>query len=99
MSNLYVIVFVLNSLSNSQKVVQACHACLERASIDKSRLNECSLVVFGTDDMQYTQDFLRHHGIRFSSFQEPDLDNITTALCTEILTGTQKKIFKNYTSL
>lgn len=42
------------------------------------------------------RDKLLNSGIKLKEFYEPDRDNELTAICTEAITGEQRRIFKDF---
>lgn len=95
---MHVLVFVLDSLSPAQKAVQACHACMQRIKETKNhQLADASLVLYGVKDFGEVKYLLDEHAnTNYSAFQEPDLDNIETAIATDIVGYNQRKLFKKY---
>jgi hypothetical protein len=79
-------------------VVQACHASLEAAKAFPFREHP-NIIVCGIRDEQRLNrclDRLTRYGIRSRAFHEPDRDGELTALATEPVLTSQRRVFRDY---
>lgn len=79
--------FVSETLSHPQRVVQSCHACLEASRHFISDDRTHNLVVIGIKDesrLKEASQKLDQLGVRHRTFYEPDIDQLT-AIATEPL--------------
>jgi hypothetical protein len=81
-------------------VVQACHASLEaaRAFLPVPHSHPFVIVCGIRDEHKLYQslEHLTRSGIRYRAFYEPDLDDQLTAVATEPVFGSQRRVFRNY---
>jgi hypothetical protein len=90
---------VRKDLSYEQQTVQACHAAIEATKAFPFSREVSNLVICQVDDEEHLinsavdLDWAR---IRYIFFEEPDINNECTALCTEVIYGEQRKVFKKY---
>ena len=93
-------VLVRRDLSHPQQVVQACHASLEAARTFLPVSSEHPFVIVcGVRDeprLFRCLDRLEAAGVRYRAFHEPDLEGQLTALATEPIYGSKRKVFQDY---
>lgn len=87
-------------LSHPQQVVQACHASLEAARrfLPPSR-DHPNVIVLGLPDesaLRHCLQELTSLNVRLHSFREPDLGDQLTAIATELIPRTHKRLFRKY---
>ena len=90
---------VRSDLTAAQQFVQACHAAHEAGIFFGNPDHISSLVLCTVPDEAALRDASRRlqlRGIRFSLFQEPDMENQATALATEPIPGPLRKVFSKY---
>ena len=96
----YLYCFVRTDLSLPQQIVQASHACIEATKAFLSEnLEHPHLIVLSVKDQPSLFKVARKldtTGVRYRIFIEPDRGDEATALCTEIIQGDARRIFKNY---
>lgn len=91
---------VRRDLSQSQQAVQGMHAAIEaaRQGLIKSDTKHPHLVFCSVSDefdlVEYSTK-LESKGIRYQVFLEPDIGNKLTAIATEPIYGSNRKIFRN----
>lgn len=89
-----------NDLTNSQRAVQSCHACIEVTSLfDKDIRSHPHIVLCGVKSeyrLLKEIDRLSDHGIPLTIWKEPDLDNTVTAIATVPISGSQRKLFRKF---
>jgi hypothetical protein len=92
---------VRDDLSSSQKMVQACHACIEAARLglvdpEAEHPHLALLAVSSQRELLKAADRLDRAGVPYKQFLEPDLDNSITALCTAPVSGETRRLFRRY---
>jgi hypothetical protein len=92
--------FVRTDLSLPQQIVQASHAVLEATKAFLSEnLEHPHLVILSAKDQSALFKVAKKldiTGIRYRIFIEPDINDEATSLCTEVISGDARRIFKNY---
>lgn len=95
----YTYLFIRRDLTGPQQIVQGAHA----AACAGHKFGEHShLICFGIksqDDLLKASQFLESKGIRYEMFYEPDYDTGYTSICTEPLTGEQRKPMRRFSLL
>ncbi len=97
----YTYVFVREDLNHATRIVQAAHAAFEMGR-DLSRPSQESidnLIVIGVKDrteLESVASELDYRGIRHHMFFEPDYNLGHTAICSEPVSDSKKKIFRKY---
>ena len=94
----YLYCFVRTDLPLPQQIVQAAHACIEATKAFPSEEHP-HLVVLSAKNEEFifkVAKKLDAAGIQYRIFIEPDRNNEITALCTEIISGESRSVFKNY---
>lgn len=92
-------VFVLNSLSGPQKVVQACHVMLDACRFFELKDERYNIILVAAKSRPKLDSIIMEAqaaGIRTMYFVEPDMEYEMTAVATEPLTDEQKKVFARY---
>lgn len=93
-------VLVRKDLPLPQQIVQSIHAAYESAGKfddDTSKTHSTVLCqVKNEDELIRAADKLEQLGIRFHIFQEPDIGNQNTALCTEPVDPGRRRAFSNW---
>jgi len=83
-----------------QKIVQVSHSVIEATKAFLSEnLEHPHLVVLSVKDQTALFKVARKldtTGVRYRIFIEPDRGDEATALCTEVISGDARRIFKNY---
>lgn len=86
-----------------QQIVQASHACIEATKAFLSEnLEHPHLVVLSAKNQQAlfkVANKLDTAGVRYRIFIEPDRGDEATALATEVISGDNRHIFRNYQCL
>lgn len=93
----YMFIFILQSLSPAQKIIQSCHAAIE-ATQKRSMLEHPNIVLIEVEDqnkLSYFQSICEINNIDFHLFYEPDNNLGATSLATIPIEKKYKKIFKN----
>lgn len=92
-------VIVRRDLSNAQKAVQSCHACIEAAREYIKPGDEHPSVIIcevrSEDKLRMIMNELEGK-IKFKAFQEPDIGNEYTAIATEPVFGAVRQLFKRF---
>lgn len=95
--HVYSYVFVRNDLTNAQKAVQGGHALAEYYKLNnKLHYSLIYLVVKDEKKLKNTVKELIEHGINFTIFREADKDNELTAIATEPLNDSRRKVLKRF---
>lgn len=95
--HVYSYVFVRNDLTSAQKAVQGGHAIAEYYKLhDKLHYSLIYLVVKDEKKLKNTVKELIEHGINFTIFREPDKNNELTAVATEPLNDSRRKVLKRF---
>lgn len=93
-------VLIRKDLPLPQQIVQSIHAAYEAAGkFDDDTSQTHSTVLCQTTDengLIKAANKLDFSGIRYHLFQEPDIGNQPTALCTEPITPDRRRIFSNW---
>lgn len=93
----YIYVVVRKDISKAQQIVQSCHACFESGYYLAHVADNVHLVLLSCENTKHLNalsSFLDMHGVKYKKFFEPD-DNLGyTALCTEVLSGDKRKLFR-----
>lgn len=91
---------VRGDLPAAQQIVQAAHAAHESGiHLADPEASISSLVVCTLPDEEallLAQSRIEHAGIRTVMFREPDRDNETTAIATEALEASRRKVLARY---
>jgi hypothetical protein len=90
---------VREDLPSSQKAVQAIHAAVEatRQGLICSKIEHPHLVLCSALDeatLERHSDLMKSQGIRHIMFKEPDRNNESTAIATEVVTAEKKKMLR-----
>jgi hypothetical protein len=95
----FVYLIVREDLSPPQQVVQSCHAAVEAARhLFPAELPHPHLIVCAVADepaLWRQLQRLQQQGVRLRAFFEPDRGNELTALATEPVFGTTRRLFRN----
>ena len=96
----YNYIVVRDDLPIEQQIVQSSHAAYEAGThLERNGSNVNHLIVLSTPDEQSlleAQEKIRERGIESVLFREPDIGDQATALCTEPVWGSRRKIFSSY---
>ena len=95
----HVYVIVRRDLSFPQQCVQAIHASIEATKSFPCESTHPHIVLCTVRNEQRLRSAIRKiskHGINFSVFSEPDINNELTAIATEPLQGDIRKVFKDF---
>lgn len=106
-------IFVREDLEPVQQLIQAGHAIhkagfqLGRHSqyeedFDRGGFNSTHFCVFGVKDLAELESavsYLMHHEVKFQEFYEPDVGNLLTAVVSEPLIGTKRKLMEGFKPL
>lgn len=92
-------VFVRQDLSQSQRVVQSSHACIEAARQFLDKTDEHPhLVVISVPDLDQLMEiasYLDSKMVRFVAFFEPDISQYTS-IATEPVRAESRKLFRKF---
>lgn len=100
--NNYIYIFIRKDLSNSQKIVQACHSVVDLA---KNNLfdNHPYIIILGVkDELSLLRESYRISEltkIKPYSFREPDLNNQLTSVAFLTKNDEERAFFKKYNLL
>lgn len=92
-------VFVRNDLTNAQKAVQSCHACIEAARQLDSKVEHPHLVLLSIkseNKLKKTMEEFAGKGYTIFPFIEPDQNNELTSFAVGYVTGDKREDFKKY---
>lgn len=83
----------------ADQLVQVGHACLEAGNRFEQTVDPANLVLLGVPSQQKLYDAIARMeaaGIRCEVFYEPDDEMGHTAVCTEPVSGLQRRVFRRY---
>lgn len=97
----YTYVMVRQDLPFPVQLVQASHAAFEMGrDLERPAVPLVdNLIVLGVRDTRAlleAREYLERHGVRHYLFHEPDYNTGYTALCTEPVCPTRKRLFKRW---
>ena len=94
----YIYVLVRNDLSIPQRAVQASHACIESAKkfLTKEHPSVIICSVKNENVLENACAYLDNNNIKYERFLEPDIDYSLTAIASEPLYTTDRKIFSKF---
>lgn len=96
-------VFIRKDLPLEQQIVQSSHAAIEAArAFLPPDLEHPHLIVLSVNNEKSFDKVIQKlnaFGIRYRAFVEPDRNNETTAIATEIVYDETRQVFKNYQCL
>lgn len=90
----YTYIFVRQDLAPEYQLVQAAHATMlmgAKIGGDTSKINFVISGVPSLEDLKETKEFLGRKEIKFEAFNEPDIGNEDTAICTYPITNTSDR--------
>ena len=97
-SHPYSYVIVRNDLSPAQKAVQGTHAAIELHKGIDINYHPSVIYVVVKDERKLKSVYnqLLDQGVKVSSFQEPDIGNEMTSICTEPLFDEERKFMQKF---
>lgn len=93
-------VVVREDISHAQQAVQACHAAIKASRSflpEVAIINSPNLVVCTAPDeaaLHAVLEDVHRAGIRAALFREEDMNGEATAFATELVTGSQRRVFR-----
>ncbi len=90
--------FIRTDIPLPNQIVQVGHVCYE-AGLKFQAKNDTYLVLFRVDfedELREIESWLNFNGIETHIFFEPDNDMGYSALCTQPVSGSLRKLFKKY---
>jgi hypothetical protein len=94
----YIYCFVRTDIPLADQIVQAGHACLESGfAFEKKDLSNLVMLALKDDyHLCETKKYLIEHEIPHVEFWEPDENLGLSAICTQPLQDTDRKLFKKF---
>ena len=92
----YTYLFIRRDLSGPQQIVQSAHAALNAGKRFGSHSHLVLIDTSSEQELFRTASHLNDHEIEFEMFHEPDHDTGYTAICTQPLTGDQRKPLRRF---
>lgn len=92
--------FVREDIPLVNQLIQCCHACMESTRLypplDSVIPNLVVLAADNENNLNLIAKELELNSIKYVLFREPDMNNEITAIATEPLFITKRKVFRNY---
>lgn len=94
----YVYVITRKDLPASYQAVQSCHAGIEGAKAFHPPKDHYLVICTVKNEAQLHKAMsqLDLAKIKYIQFNEPDINNELTAICSEVVCGSQREAFKKY---
>ena len=92
-------VFVRTDLPHPQQVVQACHAIQEADRVFPIPAQTPNVIILSVEDEAQLRSVIQEltaHNIGHAPFREPDMGNQITAVATEPVHGSRRRLFRKH---